>query len=514
MPLELPALVASGMVIQRDEPVTIWGKCDESVRLAFRGETYDATPDDNNEWSVQLNRQSVGGPFEMTINDVTLTEVYVGDVWLASGQSNMQMNMERCKYMYPEEMREVNPDIRQFLALPRYDYSTERTDPQGEWKGVKPDTIGEFSAVAYFFAKRLQSKYYTPIGGKIPIGIILCAVGGTRVHAWMSKGSLADFPDLIAEADEYADMERVWDIIDHDNNESQKFFNMINEMDQGLAEQWYEPEYDDSEWESRDLLTPWEGTRSVWMRKTVDIPEDWDGKQATLFFGSVKDWDMAYVNGEFVGNTTYRWPPREYEIPKLQAGRCVITLRIISIEKGWCTPGKPYMLRTSSSAILLDGEWRFKAGDEVSPLEPATNFNYIATGLYNGMLKPLTRYRIKGAIWYQGESDALDPECYSGRFGKLVEQWRADWGYDFPFVFTELVHWEEENWDAVRKEQRNCLKLPNVAMVSADALGEYNDLHPINKQPIGDRLARCAMRIAYGDTMPISPFEIVAAKWK
>jgi sialate O-acetylesterase len=498
------------MVLQRNAEVRIWGWADETVSVSFLGRTEIAKPDVEGNWVVKFSDLWVGGPFQMNVNNITLTDVYVGDVWLCSGQSNMEFPMARCKHMYPEEMSretEYMKYIRQFTVPMRQEFKAPLDDPQGEWIGAGKDTIDNFSAAGYFFASRMFERYM------IPIGLLLCAIGGTRVHTWMSRGSLEDYPELAAEADKYADDAVLLAAQTEELEVTEAFFKGLDERDLGLAENWFSEDYADAEWDSRDLLQPWKGTGSTWFRKTVEIPPEWDGKEAVLFLGSVKDWDMVYVNGIPVGNTTYRWPPREYDIPKLKAGGCVIAARIISIGDGWFTRNKQYLLSTHEGSIDLNGQWKFRIGATAAPPKETVRSYYLPVCLYNGMLHPLRNYVIKGALWYQGESDADNlPRGYADKFEIMVNTWRKDWGYDFPVVFTQLAHWGEGDWDALREQQRLCLRIPNTAMAAAFDLGEDNDLHPQNKQPIGDRLARCAMRLAYGEELPLSPNEILGVR--
>ena len=505
MALQLPRLLSDGMVLQRNAKVELWGTADEPVTVTFLEQEYQAVPDALGRWTVTLGDLPPGGPHRLTVNDVTLNDVYVGDVFLCSGQSNMQIPMRRVKHMYPEELQSPNAGIRQFTVPQRVSFHGPQNDLEGGgWAAASPETIGEFSAVGYFFAKRLYERY------QVPIGLIHSAIGGTPIHAWMSREALKDFPGLPEEADLCADDAYVALKQAEDASNTERFFGKIDQADPGLYEKWYAPEYDDSGWEQRPLLKPWTGTGSVWLRKTVEIPPALAGKPATLFLGTVTDWDMVYVNGEAVGNTTYRYPPREYAVPSLPGGRCVIAVRIISKDGGCFTPGKQYLLATEAGSFNLNGEWRFRRGGQGVAPEPETFFHYKPTGLYNGMIAPLKRCAVKAILWYQGESDAGNPGRYAEKFANLVRAWRADWGYELPFLFVELPHWEGgPEWDFIRQQQWQSLDIPKTAMAAAFDLGEHNDLHPQGKQAVGDRLARCAMRVAYGEKMPFSPFEVV-----
>lgn len=509
MSIHLPPLLSDGMVLQRNAVVKLWGTSDEPVTLTFLGRQYHAVPDENNRWEILLHDLKPGGPYVLTINEITLHDIFIGDVWLCSGQSNMQIPMLRVKHMYPEELKNPNPNIRQFAVPQRFDFHgpAESLDG-GSWLGASPETIGGFSAVGYFFAKRLYERY------QVPIGLILSAVGGTPIHAWMSRGALDNFPELLHEADQCKDNTFMARIHEENIKCTENFFNEIDNTDPGLAGKWHSPDYDDSAWEERDLLAPWAGTGSVWLRKTIEIPPELAGKPATLFLGTLIDWDTVYVNGMLVGNTTYRYPPREYSIPELPKGRCVIAIRVISKDGGCFTPGKQYLLTTDAGSFNLNGTWRFHRGGQGTAPAPEIFFHNKPTGLYNGMIAPLKRFTIKGVIWYQGESDDANPSCYAEKLTALIKCWRTDWGWELPFSFVELPHWGGGlNWNLIRQQQWKVLQVPKTAMAAAFDLGEHNDLHPQGKQVVGDRLARCAMRVAYGEKMPHSPFEIVGYKY-
>ncbi len=503
MSVQLPRLISDGMVLQRGAEAALWGTADEPVTVTFLDKQYGATPDAEGRWTIVLRDLAPGGPFALTINEHALQDVYVGDVWLCGGQSNMQLPMRRVRYMYPEEIERPNAHIRQFLVPQRTDFHSPRDECGGSWAGASPETVEDFSAAGYFFAQRLHGRY------GVPVGLILTAIGGTPIHAWMGREALRDFPDALAEAERCADDAHVARVQVEDAVRAESFFQGIDANDPGLDDRWYAPEYDDSAWEERPLLAPWEGTGSVWLRRTVEVPKALAGKPLTLFLGTMIDWDTVYVNGDIVGNTTYRYPPREYAVPPLPAGPCVIAVRAIAKDGGRFTPGKQYLLAGEDGAINLNGAWRFRRGGKGTQPVPETVFHYKPTGLYNGMIAPLRRFAVKGVLWYQGESDADRPARYAEKFAAMVRDWRGLWGRDLPFLFVELAHWDEApHWHALRAEQWRCLEIPGTAMAAADDLGEHNDLHPQNKRDVGDRLARCAMRVAYGERLMASPFEV------
>ncbi len=508
MSVRLPRLISHGMVLQRGSAVSLWGQADEAVNIRFLGREYRALPDINGSWSVGLDDLPPGGPYTLSINEIIIEDVYVGDVWLLGGQSNMQLPMERVRHMFPHELYRTNPQIRQFSMPQRVDFHGPRQDlPEGGWEGVSPETIRAFSAVGYFFARRLQERH------PVPIGLLLCAIGGTPIHAWMSREALADFPEALAEADRCGDDAHVARVQAEEQRRVEGFYQAIFDTDPGMTEGWQARDFDDSGWDERRLWAPWAGIGSFWLRKTLMIPSCLAGKKATLFLGTLVDWDEVYVNGALVGNTTYRYPPREYAIPALPSGPCSIAIRAISRDGGGFTPGKQYLLATEDGAFDLNGSWKFHLGGVASAYPTETFFHYKPTGLYNGMLAPLMGYAVTGALWYQGESDAENPERYAEKFAAMAQSWRRGWKRDFPIVFVELAHWTEgPAWDRLRDEQRRCLRVPATAMAAADDLGEHNDLHPQNKQGVGDRLARCAMRLAYGERLPPSPFEVIFIK--
>jgi len=510
------------MVLQRDKDIKIWGWAlpGETVTVSFMGQTYSSTADAKGKWEVLLPKLPAGGPHSMEITAsqqrIIVKDILIGDVWVCSGQSNMVIPMERVKDIYEDEIAHCdNPLIRQFTVPDRYDFNGPREDLDGGiWEPLNADTVLRFSAVGYFFAKALFAKY------GIPIGLIKACVGGTPVEAWMSEEVVRQFPGNM----EIVEQLRVDGYIDSikqmEEAKVRAWYESIDENDKGIQKDhvpWFAPEYDASDWARVKLPASWKemGLDSikgaVWFRKEIDVPAFMAGKPAKLYMGTIVDSDRTYVNGVLVGSTSYRYPPRKYEVPAglLKAGKNVITVRVISNDgNGEFVKGKIYKLFGHGYEINLEGEWQYRVGAAIDePLPTVTFFQYKPTGLFNGMIAPLLNYGIKGVIWYQGESNTDDPKGYCEKFCAMIADWRKKWGQgDFPFLYVQLANFmeakdqpSESQWAQLREEQRRALCLPNTGMAVAIDLGEWNDLHPLNKKDVGERLALLARKLAYGE---------------
>jgi sialate O-acetylesterase len=447
--------------------------------------------------------------------------ILVGDVWICSGQSNMVIPMERVKVIYEDEIANCeNPSIRQFVVPDRYDFKAPQEDLEaGNWEAASADTILQFTAVGYFFAKALFEKYY------VPIGLIRNSVGGTPVEAWLSEDALKYFPENLDIVEQLKVDGYIDSIMNKEQADSNAWFNSLNQNDNGLINgepAWADPSYDDSDWTTVKLPSSWEdeGLRdlkgAVWFRKEIDVPASMIGKPAKLFMGTIVDSDSAYVNGTFVGSTGYQYPPRRYEVPVnlLKQDKNIITLRVISNDgKGEFIKDKPYKLFTEDQVINIQGEWQYKIGAETQEsLTPTTFFQYKPMGLFNGMIAPLLNYNMKGVIWYQGESNTGDPKGYHEKFSAMIADWRQKWQQgNFPFLYVQLSNFmeakvqpSESNWAELREEQCRTLDVSNTGMAVAIDLGEWNDLHPLNKRDVGNRLSLLARKIAYGENEVVS----------
>nr|WP_242696191.1 sialate O-acetylesterase [Longitalea luteola] len=517
--IRLPRLISDNMVLQRDTKLKIWGwaSIGEKVNVRFNNKTYTATTGKDSSWSVVLPAQQAGGPYNMEIsgnNNIVIRNILIGDVWVCSGQSNMELPMERVKEKYATVIAQAtNPAIRQFNVATTYDFQKTRTDLEsGSWQPADPQTVLQFTAVGYFFAKALYEKY------RIPIGLIKASVGGSPAEAWLTENALKAFPRHLETLAKYKRPAYLDSIRNHDKEIRDNWYKNIWVQDKGLhdTKPWYDPSVNTSDWKTMPVPAFWDehGLKGVhgvvWFKKEIEVPASMANRPAKLLLGRIVDQDSVFVNGRFAGTIGYQYPPRRYELPAglLQPGKNTIVVRVINnAGRGGFITDKPYQLTVGDQTIPLTGDWQFALGTTASPLPPATFFQYQPTGLFNAMIAPMLNYRIKGVIWYQGESNAGRPAEYRTLFPAVINTWRQEWKQgNFPFLFVQLANYMEtkkepgeSSWAMTREAQLKTLALPNTGMAVITDAGEWNDIHPLNKEDVGKRLALWAQRQAYGD---------------
>ncbi len=508
------------MVLQQgDARIWGWASPNERIRIAFMGQTFQTQADNAGKWKQEITNLKPGGPYVMNIsasNTIQLSDILIGDVWVCSGQSNMEMPVKRVRPLYEAEIAtSENTFIRHFTVPYRYDFTTPQVDlAGGEWKPTNPTTVLDFSAVAWFFAQELFKV------NKVPIGLINASMGGSPAEAWMSEEALRQFPAHLDEAIKYRNDQLIKRIEAADSKRNSEWYSMLWQKDAGKGK-WNQPDLDDSDWKSINIPGYWSDNDSetkngvVWFRRTINLRPDLAGKEAKLELGRIVDADSVYVNGVFVGTVSYQYPPRWYTIPSglLKAGENSLVVRVInSAGKGGFVPDKKYELRIGSEIIDLKGTWKYKLGAGMEPMGGGTVVRWKPLGLHNGMIHPLLNYRIKGVIWYQGESNAGRPQEYRTLFPAMIQDWRNNWKQgDFPFLFVQLTNFMESkpipgksNWALLREAQNRTLSLPNTGMAVTIDIGEWNDIHPLNKKDVGVRLALEARRIAYGEEELVS----------
>lgn len=516
--VKLPVLISNGMVLQRDTYLKLWGWASEgeSIKIFFLNKLYKTTANSKGEWEVTLPPQVAGGPYRMQINDFSINDILIGDVWLCSGQSNMEIPVSRVLTVYQHEIsRTNNPYIRHFKTPLNYNFTKENDDASGGlWKSATPQNILDISAVAYFFAKDLYDKY------KVPIGLLNSSAGGSPIEAWLSKDALKQFPSQLQITDLFAQTGYIDSIRAQDKEIANQWYFTLNKNDKGVFN-WFKSELNTSDWGTIDLPGYWADkgvgaiNGSFWFRKQFEVLPSMVGKPAILHLGCIVDSDSTYINGKFVGTTSYQYPPRIYTIPLglLHEGINSIAIRVINtMGKGGFVEDKPYRIVVEDKFIDLTGEWKYKLGTQMAFLASQTFFQYKPMGLYNGMIAPFINYPIKGVIWYQGEANASRPTEYSSLLRALVNDWRTKWNRaDLPFIIAQLPNFmkvkkepSESNWAMLREAQSKVLEIPNTGMAVTIDVGEWNDIHPLNKKEVGHRLALSAMKIAYREKKIIS----------
>jgi sialate O-acetylesterase len=523
--ITLPKFIGDGMVLQRDADVKIWGWApkNEPITVQFLDAAYRTATDSLGTWTIHLAPLSAGGPYTMTINasdTVHIRDIMIGDVWVCSGQSNMELPVRRVRPRYEMEIAHSdNPSIRCFTVPQKYNFNLPRIDVEsGCWLAANPNTILSFSAAAYFFAKELFDTY------KIPIGLIHSSLGGSPAEAWMSEEALKKFPAYYTEAQKFKDSALIKQIETSDRVRIQEWYDQLWQKDEGynnLRKPFYDPSINTSTWTTIKIPGYLSSTKLgavngvVWFRREFRLPASSAGHRARLNLGRIVDADSVYINGVVVGTTSYQYPPRWYEIPAqvLKAGKNTIVVRVISNSgDGGFVPDKPYELTVDGQTIDLQGTWRYHLGATMEPLASQTFVRWKPLGLYNAMINPLLNYRIKGVIWYQGESNTGRSAEYKELFPALIQDWRSHWNQgDFPFLFVQLANFmepksepSESDWALLREAQLKTLSVPNTGMAVTIDIGEWNDIHPLNKKEVGKRLALAAQKVAYGNAGIVS----------
>lgn len=527
--IRLPKIITDSMVLQRNNKINIWGwaSAGEKITVNFNNKKYKTTASPDGNWQIELPKMKAGGPYTMQIsgkNNILLKDILVGDVWLVAGQSNMVHQMDIHDVTYAEDIAKANyPGIRHFKIPTATNLGGPSKDLNGgSWQAAVGEDVRPFSAVAYFFARKLYNKY------KVPIGLINASVGGTPIEAWISEQGFKNFPEIIKTIKQNQDTAYISSLTK--GKPSGLNLTPPQPADKGLtgAKPWYAVDFTPKDWRSITIPGYWEdqGIKDlngvVWYRKEIDIPQSMVGKDAKLFMGRIVDADRVYINGKEVGNTTYQYPQRRYKVPAnlLKAGKNIFVIRVSnSGGKGGFVPDKPYYIFTGKDTIDLKGYWQYKVGEVFVPRPPSTfpgpggiNAQNEPTALYNAMVAPYKNFPIKGILWYQGESNTGRSAQYADLMKALILDWREKFnGAGLPFIYAQLPNFmevsylpTESSWAATREAQLKALSLPNTAMTVNIELGEWNDIHPDNKKDVGERMALAAQKLAYGGNIVYS----------
>lgn len=501
--IRLPKLISDCMVLQRDVDLDIWGWADPGtmITVRFNGSYYETETGDDGEWMVTLPPQQAGGPYLLEVNEIVIRDVLVGDVWLCSGQSNQETPIHRLTERFPEINVSNNHMIRHY-KVPTQDVKEGPCDEiagNAVWHSGVASEVMNWTALAYFYAQEAYSRT------GVPQGMLVSSLGGSAIESWVSQDHLKEFPHLLLDREALLGMEQA-------------------AMDKGEG-RWNLPEWDDSDWKTMTMPGTWrenglEVKGTVWMRKEFDVPASMAGKHARLSMGTLVHNDKVYVNGVLVGSTGYEYPPRRYDIPAgvLREGRNVIAVRLNAPEgNGEFIKDKPYRIIGDAAEIDLTGTWKYKVGqdmDEIRKYESRlSNPNHVGSGLYNGMIHPLRHYKVSAAIWYQGESNAGRAHEYGQLMSGLIDGWRELWGCpEMPFLLVQLPNFMQKHelpsdsgWARIREAQLNTfMTVPNTALAVTYDSGEWNDIHPLDKKTVAQRLFLCARKLVYGEKVTSS----------
>ena len=526
--VKLPQILSDGMVVQQGRPLTLWGTADPGEQFEIKvvkGKKATVTTDSLGQWRAQLPPLKPGKKYTLEVGDKSIDNVAVGTVLLCSGQSNMELPVSRVlDRSYDTIMAYKNPDIRQFHVPNEVEFTGPQADVKPtRWQSADTDDVLGFSAVAYWTARNIAKKTGTPVG------IINASWGGTPIESWISEETFEHMPAdssmnpglFLAQKRVYNDPDYRKALKDQEWRNYQAWNTTIDANDPGLngPVKYYSPELDDSDWAEYDLFsTLWgnddQGPRngSHWLRKTVTIDADHAGKPGFIRMGCVIDADSVYINGRQVGFTSYQYPPRVYPIPEglLKEGENVITVRLIS-QNGtpMFMPEKPYKIifgdrpypyhdGRQADEIPLLGNWKYRQGAQMPKGPDMMFFCYLPSVLYNSMIAPVIKYPVEGVLWYQGESNVGRRKQYPALMKAWIDSWRAEAGDPaMPFYIVELADylhpsdkWARVAWQEMRDLQRKaCDEIPGATLVPNADLGEWNDIHPLDKDILGARAA-------------------------
>jgi sialate O-acetylesterase len=531
--VRVPSIIGDNMVVQQGRKARVSGTAEpgENVTVTFAGRTQRTIANGQGHWQVFPGSLKAGGPFILKIagsNTLTFKNVLIGDVWICSGQSNMEWPLVNA-IGGTEAIAQANYQEIHYFIVQKNTAASPLDDVKGHWVVTTPEQVGQFSAVGYFFGRELYQRL------KIPLGLIQTSWGGTPAEAWTSHDALASVHPLRPILERYQNSLRTLPErrADYERALAEWERNNIYEDpgNKGEALGYADPALNPADWTWMNLPQFFETAGlaidgAVWFRKEIDLPASWGGKDLALNLTAIDDFDITYFNGRRVGATGKDTPnsylmQRRYKVPGslVRSGRNVIAVRVFD-RAGEGGFGRTDLMSLApvgakeNEAISLTGPWSYKVELALEPKRPdygsrpelpgPTNQNSPSV-LYNAMIAPLKPYAIRGAIWYQGESNAGRAYQYRTLFPTMIRDWRAAWGHgDFPFYFVQLPNWqlaksepEESEWAELREAQTMTLRTPQTGMAVTIDIGDPNDLHPRNKLDVGKRLAAWALAETY-----------------
>lgn len=520
-PVKLAAIFSDNMVLQQQTNDPVWGWAGPGESIMVKG-SWDKNvlvktkADKDGKWMVKIKTPKAGGPYTLTVlggDTVQLHNVMIGEVWLCSGQSNMEMPVSgwpgASLLNSADEIQAADfPDIRLFTVKKDIAFQPQQ-DCVGSWSECSPESVAGFSATAYFFGRELYKRL------KVPIGLIHSSWGGTVAEAWTSESALRTLNDFDTALDKLDSIKNHFDEMKKTDSENLETWN--REL-KNINDDYAKNGFNDSDWKEMQLPTNWESAGLpdfdgiVWFRKTIKIPASWAGKDLQLDLGPIDDEDITWFNGQKVGGIQeegYWTKNRSYKVPGnlVKTGDNVIAVRVTDLQGGGGIYGNKDQMKlypaNAKTDISLAGNWRYKV-DIKKPQTSITKNPNMPTVLYNGMIAPIIPFGIKGAIWYQGEANVGRAAQYARLFPTMITDWRTRWQEgDFPFYFVQIAPFpyggDGTRSAALRDAQRRTLSLSNTGMVVTLDIGDTTNIHPANKEEVGRRLSLWAFNKVYGD---------------
>jgi sialate O-acetylesterase len=508
----------SHMVLQRNKPIRVWGTASpgEKITVTLADKSAKTKTARNGQWEATLPAMTHGGPYTMHIRgkqETMLEDILIGEVWVCSGQSNMEWPLRQTEHAEEKIARATNAMIRH-LKVPRVTSLKPEADIQpASWQVCSPETAGDFTAVGYFFALKLWQE----LG--VPIGLVNSSWGGTHVETWMSGESFFEHPEFSA-LKTY--MPKNLDSI-HARRRS-RINDLVKQSQDRLptpaeAFEYRSAALDHRNWKTMDLPGAWEqkGLPAidgvVWFRREFQVPQDLRIENPVLYLAMIDDADSTFLNGEYIGSETVYNKARLYRIrPGLLKTMNTIAVKITDTggDGGIYGNAGDMKLQIGNMSVPLDGPWHYRI-EKVSDDNGSINPNAYPTLLYNAMIHPLTRLAVQGVIWYQGESNAGRAEQYRISFPIMIEDWKKRWNDSLPFYFVQLTHWKAgggdsrnggSTWAELREAQQKSLWIDKTGMAVITDIGNTEDIHPRNKADVGLRLALQALAKTYGKNIP------------
>ena len=524
--LKLPAVISDNMVLQREMNVPIWGwaKPKDKVTVKFMGQTKSTTADDEGCWKIKLDPiPATEKPQKMLIKSgkdvVTLKNILVGEVWVCSGQSNMEYPINMLKNAEKHVADANDPKIR-FMAVDKFNFKPyECDDCVGSWLECLPKSAKERTAVGYYFARELRKKL------NVPVGLIEAYFGGSSIGSWTSANVYNKWPNAQEELSRLAKYNSKKKYNSLKKRDKVKWFKELKKFDKGFDENWMDADTSLKGWKKIQLPVAWNSTKklkdfkgTVWFRKEINIPANWKNKKLVVELGVIDQYDIAWLNGKNIGmmqKPFLAWLPRHYEVEgsDYKVGKNTIVVCDYNQNAGGGLLSSKNDMRIfpvdePGKTVSLAGEWYYKkgyTGTELpkAPIPFSIGHNTLSV-LYNSMITPVTPFGIRGVLWYQGESNQLAPDLYKEMMEDMIKNWREEWDQgDFPFYYVQIAPYNYNNGvnsALLREAQFLAMDITNTGMAVTMDIGDPDDIHPKNKKDVGYRLALWALAKDYGFT--------------